>query len=44
MSARNGDKARFHRQRIAKLKQRERMRELQKALDEKAPKATTKRS
>ena len=39
MSARNGDKARFHRLRKAKLNTRIRMREVRKALDEKAAKA-----
>ena len=39
MSARNGDKARFGRERKAKIARRIRMRAMQKALQEKAAKA-----
>jgi hypothetical protein len=39
MSARNGDKARFHLKRKAKIQRRIRLRELKKALQEKAAKA-----
>ncbi len=38
MSARNGDKARFGRQRKAKIQKRMRMRAMQEALQAKAPK------
>ena len=41
MSARNGDKARFGRQRKAKIRRRVLMREVRKALQGKAPKANS---
>jgi len=39
MSARNGDKSRFNRQRKAKLRMRERSREVRKALQERTARA-----
>lgn len=41
MSVKNGDKARFGRQRKAKIQRRTHMREMRKALQEKAPKANS---
>jgi hypothetical protein len=41
MSALNGDKARFHRERKGKLARRERSRELRKKLASRSPKRAT---
>jgi len=41
MSALNGDKARFHRERKSKLARRERSRELRKKLASRSPKRAT---
>jgi hypothetical protein len=43
MSARNGDKARFGRQRKERIRRRARMRAMRKALQEKAPKSAPAR-